>query len=83
MAKPEPVIKTNKRAGENEERIGELDDWEAAQIARIHQVGEDTQEGEPKWQSIKEPEQHLNAYNAIDQSGEQATCDHCVFFYQF
>ena len=45
MAKPEPVVETDEETGEDEDRIRQFDKGEAAQVARVDQMGDDGEKG--------------------------------------
>lgn len=82
MTKPEPVIETDEHTGEYEEWVGELDDWETAEITSIDKVREDAQQGEPEGKSVEEPQQDMDGYDCVNKSAEEATSYYCMFFHQ-
>ena len=63
----------------NEDRIGQLDDRKVPQVAHIHCMAEDTEQGQPERKPVNESKEHLGPYDGIDQSREELPREHGVF----
>ena len=83
MPKPQPVVEDHKDAREDEERVGELDGGEVAEVGRIDDVRGDGEEGQEERKGVEEPEEELGEDDGIDEAGEEFAREDCVFFDEF
>lgn len=81
MSKPEIVIGENKDAGGNEDRVGELDDWEATQVQRVDAMAEEGERREGEREAVDDCEENLESDDGVDEAVEQSFGEDCVLFY--
>ena len=72
MAEPEPVVQEDKGAGEDKERVGELDDGETPEVAGVDEMGEDPEEREAKGELVDGEEEDLDSNYGVDETAKEA-----------
>lgn len=70
-------------AGEDEERVRELDDGEAAQVLGVDDVGEDAQRAGAEREAVDCAEEDLHCDHGVDQAGEEFLREDGVLLDQF
>lgn len=70
-------------AGEYEERVRELDDWEASQVLRVYDVRADAHGAEEEGEAIEGAEEDLDGDDGVDEARQKLFGEDCVLFDQF
>lgn len=69
-------------AGDKENGIGELDDWEATEVLEINDVTQDAQRAKWNGKSVDNDEEDLRHDDGVYHACEEFLCYHRVLFHE-
>lgn len=73
---------SRRTAGQQEQRVIQLDNWKAPQILRVDDMADDAEHAETDWKAVDEQEESLDADDTVDEAIQKSLGKDCVFFHE-